>query len=142
MEAKIVKDPQIDISKELRKIFDDMKSYDEFKKLENKDLFILAVIFGYMNGKTKPLVSKDKTDSGFTRERYLSPSDNSILKAIAIADTGSIDIINDMPKIYDIAEQYANGGSNYLKEFVFDDPASFTKKYASMLKELCSESSA
>jgi len=138
MEVKMVKDPQIDISKELRKVFDDMKSYDEFKKLDNKDLFILAVIFGYMNGKTKPLASKDKTDSGFTRERYLSPNDSSILKAIAIADTGSIDIINNIPQIYNIAEQYANGGINYLKEFVFDDPASFTKKFASMLKELCS----
>ena len=139
MQAKI-KDPQIYISKELRKVFDQITTYDEFKNLENKDLFILAVIFGYMNKKKNPLATKDRTESGYTRERYLSEIDNSILKAIAIADTGSIDIINEIPKVYAVAEEYANGGTNSLKEFVLDDPASFTKKYALMLSKLCSKS--
>ncbi len=139
MQTKAIKDPQIFVSQELRKVFDDMKKYGEFKTLENKDLFMLAVLFGYLNGKTKPLGSQDKTESGFTRERYLSDKDNAILKAIAIAETGTIDIADDVPKVYAIAEKYANGGTNYLKEFVFDDPASFTKKYASLLKELCSK---
>ena len=139
MESKIIKDPQIYISKELRKVFDDMRSYDEFKNLDNKDLFILAVIFGYVHGKREPLASRDRTESGFARERYLSENDNAILKAIAVADTELIEIINDIPKVYSIAEKYANGGKDYLKEFVFDDPASFTKKYASMLKEFCSK---
>ncbi len=34
------------------------------------------------------------------------------------------------------AEEYANGGIGPLKEFVYENPASFTKKFSALLKEL------
>lgn len=137
MGNKIIKDPQIYISKEARKLFDNMKNQlEEFKQMDNKDLFILAVMFGYLNNRKKKLERLKRTESGFTRERYLLPEDNGVLKAIAIFDEKDISIVNNIPHVYSIAEEYANAGIAYLKQFVFDDPASFVKKFASELKKL------
>lgn len=137
MENKIVKDPQIFISKETRQLFDTLKEQlEEFKVMDNKDFFIMAVMFGYLNDKKKKLEHSSKTESGFTRERYLSAEDNGILKAIAIAEEKDIGIVNDIVHVYSIAEEYANGGASYLKEFVFGDQASFIKNFAHEIKKL------
>lgn len=134
------KDPQIFISKKARQLFQNMsKRYGEFKGLDNKDLFMLAVIFGYRKGKSgkKSLRKQEKAASGFTRERYLHDNDNSILKAISVVDEKNVGLIsgNRIPEVYLIAERYANGGIEDLKKFVFDNPASFLKKFSSMLKQ-------
>lgn len=134
MEIKRIKDPQIFISVEAKKIYDNLRELDEFKGLENKDLFITAVIFGYKHGKKRELKTKDKTESGFTRERYLTDLDNCILKAIAIKHENKIDVIRDIQMVYSIAEEYANEGIYHLKDFVFSNPASFAKKYAQEIK--------
>ncbi len=137
MENKVIKDPQIYISKEARELFDNLQDQlDEFKQMDNKDFFILAVLFGYLNNKKKKLEHASKTESGFTRERYLSAEDNGVLKAIAIAGEKDIEIVNDIVRVYSIAEEYANGGIAYLKEFIFDDQASFVKNFASEIKKL------
>jgi len=128
-----IKDPQIFVSKKTRQVFDEMKKRSEFKQMENKDLFLLAVLFGYENSSKRKLAHSDKTQSGLTRERYLSDEDNAILKAIAIDFTDDLSVIEDITKVYSIAEEYANGGIEYLKEFVFS-PGTFTKKYSSKLK--------
>ncbi|MCX7427262.1 MAG: hypothetical protein NTW96_16740, partial [Planctomycetia bacterium] len=59
---------------------------------------------------------------------------DSLLKAVAVADTKDIKVINDLARVYAIAEEYANGGVDHLKALIFDDPASFPKKFAAMLK--------
>lgn len=136
MAKEIVKDPQIFISKEARKLYENMQtSFEEFKKLDNKDFFLLMLVFGCLNEKKKTLSDQDAEKSGFTRERYLDPEENAILKAIAITEKNDIALVNDIPEAYAIAEEYANGGMNFLKEFVYDNPASFVKKFAAMLKD-------
>ena len=137
MENKIIKDPQIFISKEARQLFDNLrKQLEEFKQMDNKDFFMMAVMFGYLNNKKKKLEHSSKTESGFTRERYLSVEDNGVLKAIAIAGDKDLSIVNDIVYVYSIAEEYANSGISYLKEFVFDDQTSFVKNFASEIKKL------
>ena len=137
MANNTLKDPQIYISKEARTLFDNMKrNLEEFKNFDNKDFFMLAVLFGYSKGKKKPLKKQDRTKSGFTREAYLSPTDIESLKTIAITTENDISMINKIPKVFSIAEEYANGGISYLKEFVFDNPADFIKKFASRLRKL------
>lgn len=128
MPEKVLKDPQLYVSKEARKVYDKVKSLDEFASFDNKDMFIMAVLFGYRYDCPKELKRTERADSGFTRERYLTDKDNAILKAIAIEKTDSLDVIKDIPRVYAIAEEYANGGISHLKEFVFDDPASLIKK--------------
>lgn len=136
MEIKRIKDPQLFISVEAKKIFDNLRELDEFKGLDNKDLFMMAVVFGYKSGKKRELKSKDKTESGFTRERYLSDNDNCILKAIAIKQENKVDVIRDIQHVYSIAEEYANEGVYHLKDFIFSNPASFAKKYAQEIKNV------
>ncbi|HHT9131939.1 MAG TPA: hypothetical protein ACFYED_05585 [Candidatus Tripitaka californicus] len=137
MESKAIKDPQIFISKEARQLFDNLREQlEEFKQMDNRDFFMLAVLFGYLNNKRKKLEHSSKTESGFTRERYLSLEDNGILKAIAIAGEKDISIVNKIVHVYSIAEEYANGGISYLKEFIFGDQASFIKNFAHEIKKL------
>ena len=140
MENKItvdnIKDPQIYISNEADKLFDNIKHYKEFRQLDNKDFFMLALMFGYLNKKRSPLKKQNRTKSGFTRERYLSENDKAVLKTIAIEETGQIEVVNKIMEVFSIAEEFANGGIIYLQKFIFDNPADFAKKFASTLKKL------
>lgn len=137
MENKVVKDPQIFISKESRKLYDNLRDqFEEFKRMDNKDYFMLVAMFGYLNKKRRELKHSEKTESGFVRERNLTPEESGALKAIAISEENNIRIANNIPRVCSIAEEYANGGFSYLKEFIFDNPASFIKNFASRLKEL------
>lgn len=138
MENKdVIKDPNIFISKETRELYENLQqSLPEFKRMENKDFFMLLAVFGRMNNKYKPLQTKEAEKSGFTRERYLGDYENSILKAIAVAEKKDITMLSKIPEVYAIAEGVANGGSKHLKDFVFENPASFIKKFAEEVKRL------
>jgi len=136
MANNTLRDPQIFISKEARDLFDNMRSLKEFKNFENKHFFVLAVMFGYLNKKKKPLKKQDRTKSGFTRAAYLRENDIALLQSIAINEENDIGLVNNISKVFSIAEEYANGGINDLKEFVYDNPADFLKKFASKLKKL------
>ena len=136
MTKEVLKDPQIYISKTAKEIFTNMKlSYAEFKHLENKDLLFLAFIFGYVNNKRKPIPKNEMEQSGFTREKYLTDQENAILKAVAIEEKNSIEIIDNIAETYSITEEYANGGIDYLKKFIFADPATTVKKLSAFLKK-------
>ena len=131
-----IKDPQIFITKEARELFDKMKSrIREFRSFENKDFVILSAMFGIRNKKRKPLKPQDTEKSGFTRERYLSASEMAVFRALAINEKEDVAVIKDPKYIYSIVEEYCNGGISDLKEFVFGDAASLTKKLASKLRE-------
>jgi len=86
---------------------------------------------GYSRKIRLPLVNKDE----FVRAEYLNEIDDALLKAIAVADTKDINVINDLNNVYTIAEEYANGATEHLRALIFDDPANFTKKLATMLRE-------
>ncbi len=133
MPSNELKDPQIYISKEARFLFDNMKKLEEFKNFDNKDFFMLGTVFGYYYEKRKPMKKSDRTQSGFTRERYLTQTDLDLLKAIAISEENDISLAKKIPDIFSIAEEYANGGIKHLKEFIYDNPADFLKKFNSLL---------
>jgi hypothetical protein len=132
-----IKDPQIYVSEDCKSLFKNMAKRPEFKFLENKDLFMLAVLFGYLKGGVgkKTLARNERTKSGLTRERYLSEKDNSILKAICLAETKDIEMVtrSRIQKVYSLAEQYANGGHRDLKRIIFEDAGSFVKLFAALL---------
>lgn len=139
--ANRIKDPQAYISVDCDKVLTNVKNCSEFKKITmaNKDLFMLAVLFGCLKGKMgkEPLRQQDKTKSGYFREKYLKDKDHAILKAIALFENNNIETAtrDKIPEVYALAEQYANGGYGDLKRFVFEQPGSFTKKFAALLSE-------
>jgi dnd system-associated protein 4 len=80
-----------------------------------KDVFIYAAAYGFRNGLRNELERPQPNIplSPFTDE------DIWLIKGIAIAETGSLEILSNEREIYRIAEEYANGAleSIYLEVF-------------------------
>lgn len=106
-----------------------LKRDSPFAGRENKNLFIMAMVTGFREGARVKLRKKE----GFVRTEYLSPNEKSIIKAIAVATEGSLDVLLDKRKVYSIAEEYAASGIKLLKDKVF------SHEYGSYIKKLESE---
>ena len=82
------------------------------KKKYTRDIFTLALAFGYENNIRTPLVIKDN----FANKENFGEDLPSLINALAITKTDKgIDILGETPSdIYKVAEEYANGGLDYL----------------------------
>ncbi len=100
---------------------------------ENKELFIMAMIYGFLN---KTRLKLDKKE-GFVREEYLNDEYRTVMKAVAIKEEGALEILLDPQKVYSIAEEYAAGGIGYLKNDVFNKKeGSYVKRLEELLVDL------
>ena len=101
---------------------------------ENKEIFIMAMIYGFMNNSRCGNLGKAK---GFVREEYLSDEYRTLMKAIAVKESGSLDVLLDPQKIHSIAEEYAAGGIDLLKNDVLSKKGgSYSKRLEELLVEL------
>ena len=127
----ISKEPdRLYIRKSDRKDYDRLLEKDSpFVGKENKDLFMMALITGFHEGTR---IKLDKRE-GFFLLYHLNDKENSIIKAIAVAKEGDLNILLDKKKIYSIAEEYATSGIKLLKDKVFSGG------YGSYIKKLESE---
>jgi len=114
----------------------DRKDYDRLLEKdsplvgkENKDLFMMALITGFHEGTRVKLDKKE----GFFLFYHLNDEENSIIKAIAVAEEGDLSILLDKKKVYSIAEEYAASGIKLLKDKVFSGG------YGSYIRKLESE---
>lgn len=90
------------------------------------------MIAGFREGSRIELDKKE----GFVRIEYLTLREKSIIKAIAVAEEGDLNVLLDKNKVYSIAEEYAAGGIKLLKNKVFSgDYGSYIKKLESELVE-------
>lgn len=121
----------LDIRKSDRKDYDLLKDKDSpFAGKGNKELFLMAMIIGFRNGTRVKLDTRDT----FARIEYLNSKEKSIIKAIAVAEDGDLNVLLDKKKFYSIAEEYAAGGIKLLKKKVFGgEPGSYFKKLESDL---------
>lgn len=119
------------VDKDNKHYYDDIEFIQGY---ERKDQFIFAMAFGFINN-FKPQINKREF---ITRTSYLK-EDESLLNAIALKDTGSIDILSDKKEIYSIAERYANGGIQLLSDEVGSKHGSFEKKIEKILTDLYDE---
>lgn len=121
----------LDIRKSDRKDYDLLKDKDSpFAGKGNKELFLMAMIIGFRNGTRVKLDTRDT----FARIEYLNSKEKSIIKAIAVAEDGDLNVLLDKKKFYSIAEEYAAGGIKLLKEKVFGgEPGNYFKKLESDL---------
>lgn len=117
----------------------DRKKYDKllgkksvFAGKDNKDIFMMAMVIGYSRGVKTDLTRKE----GYVRFEYLKDRDKSIIKSIAVADTGTLNVLLDKRNVYSIAEKYAAGGIKLLVDMIFGSGyGSFKKKLESELIE-------
>ncbi len=83
-----------------------------------KDLFMFAACLGYQNGRrTKPR----KGAGGEVPTKVFTEDDMAILKAIAIAETGDIEVLTRLDEILSIAEEYASAGIYEMKAYLIDE---------------------
>lgn len=100
---------------------------------DNKYIFMLAIAIGF-RAKCRAILPKGKDD--LIRTEYLSDLERSILKSIAVAEEGTLDVLLDKKKVYSIAEEYAAGGIQLLMDQIFRGGfGSYAKKLESDLVE-------
>lgn len=106
-----------------------------FYKTTMKQVFMYALGIGLRNRKRTPL----KKRTGAIPYTTFNDADLSIIKAIAIAEKGNVDILfgENKRKIFQIAEEYANGGIDLLYYQVFgDEPGDPDRKMEQYLIEI------
>ena len=135
MASNTLKDPQVYISNEARTLFDSIKKFPDFQKFVNKDFFMFAMLLGYYQKKKKSLKRSERTESGYARERYFANEDMEFIKAVAVSETGDLRVIESVPAMFSIAEEYVNGGISFLRDLIFENPADFVKKFAGYLRK-------
>lgn len=100
---------------------------------ENKELFIMAMVYGFLRGNRLKLDKKE----GFIREEYLKDEYRTVMKALAMKEEGGLEVLLNPQKVYSIAEEYAAGGIGYLKNDVFNKKqGSYVKRLEELLVEL------
>lgn len=82
-----------------------------------KDIFVLAACLGFRNRRR---IRTNKVDSEI-RVSVFTEDDLSILKALAIAETGDIDVLSRDGEILAIAEEYANAGIYEVRAYLLDE---------------------
>lgn len=75
-----------------------------------KDAFVFAACVGWSRERRVPLAKRQHV--GFWRT--FDSRDQTLLHAIAIAETGDPGVVGDQGEVIRIAEEYANGGIDFL----------------------------
>jgi hypothetical protein len=128
------KKPKVD------RFYVDKKDFSDFNRLKendtpfagahNKEVFLAAMIVGYHEGCRIEIKGRE----GYFHEKDLSKEDAALIRAIAVAEEGELNVLLDKQKIYSIAEQYATGGISLLKAKVLSgEYGSYAKKLESEL---------
>lgn len=128
------KKPKIDRFYVDRKDFSDFNRLKEsdtpFAGAHSKEVFLAAMVVGYHEGCRIEIKNKE----GYFHEKDLSKEDAALIRAIAVAEEGGLNVLLDKQKIYSIAEQYATGGISLLKAKVLSgEYGSYAKKLESEL---------
>ncbi len=82
-----------------------------------KDVFVWAVALGVKAGERRPLNGSRQI---FRWDQLSQDLDVPVLRAIAIADTGGVEVLTQENQVLRIAEEYANSGIREIKEEMVD----------------------
>ncbi len=85
-----------------------------------KDVFMWAVALGVERGKSREL--KGPKEQIFRWDQFSQEVDIPALKAIALAETGDVEVLIDEARILRIAEELANEGIMEIKSILLDKP--------------------
>ena len=101
--------------------------YRELTEAENspfynrtmKDVFVFAAAYGFFYNTRERL----KRKKGTIPLSALSEADRWLLISIAIADRNSLDALFNIKEIYEVAQEYANGGITTLRNAIMSQEA-------------------
>lgn len=94
------------------------KQYEQSPFSSYKDIFMLAACLGFRTGRKQSLPSGKRYD---IRSDIFREPDLALLKAIAIADTGEVQILGQSGEVLRIAEEYAHAGIYEVKSSLLDE---------------------
>lgn len=99
-------------NKEISEIYELLKvnKASFFYKSEYARIFIAAMALGYINKNKIPLKKKSRS----IPSAVFSPQERWMMISIAMEEENDLAIVKDEQKILNIAEEYANGGINFL----------------------------
>ncbi len=120
----MIKNPdRLSIDRNDRKLYDEIKL---FKKKTNKEKFLFAMAYGYINNVKFPIKSKD----GFILNQNLIPEDKALIYSLAIKDSKSPEVLLNLQDVYTIVEGYAHAGLKLLydESTTGVEPGSFSLK--------------
>ncbi len=83
-----------------------------FRGKENIDIFVIAMVKG-VKGKRR---SELKGREGFIRFNSIDQKSMNLIKGLAVSEAGSLTVLSDPEKVFQIAEEYANTGIHLLLE--------------------------
>lgn len=109
------------------------KSVEDSPFTTMKDLFMLAVYAGYTSGERRPLSKKEQP---FHYSVFSEKEDVPLLKAIAIASTGDIQILEDFGKVVEIAEEFANYGISFVYGYLSEQGGEALWNLTALLRDL------
>jgi dnd system-associated protein 4 len=84
-----------------------------------KDVFMWAACLGHQLGERRSLTGKRVTI--FRWAQFTPQTDVHLLKALAIADSGDVNVLLSQDEVLTIAEEYANAGIHELRASVMDE---------------------
>lgn len=105
-------------------------SLQPFKTM--KDLFLFATLVGYQRGERIVL---EKEIGIFTWAQFSAQEDVPILRALAIAETGDVDVLANQNELLTIAEEYANGGIMEIQEQIAEMPGNRIANLVGLLQK-------
>ncbi|NNJ10282.1 hypothetical protein EKD04_008075 [Chloroflexales bacterium ZM16-3] len=82
-----------------------------------KDVFMLAVALGFRRGNRRATSGHSKHS---IRKEVFTENDYTLLKAIAIATTGDVEVLMSQGEVLTIAEEYARVGIHDVKAELLD----------------------
>lgn len=101
------------------------------KELMNRDVFLIAMSWGYRYG-TK--VDEFKKSATGVRLEFLKDEDLALMAAVQLKTTGDPESLKDVEQRFDLAEQYAEGGILLLAKMM-EEPGDFAKTFAAEIKQ-------
>jgi hypothetical protein len=90
-------------------LYEKLKGESFFKKRDNKDLFLMAMVYGHKADARQKLSSRE----GYVRAEYLKPRDWALINAICLSIEGT-DVLGDGEKMFSTVEECAHGGIQLL----------------------------
>ncbi len=107
-----------------RKLYDKIRQ-EVFLEMPRKDQFLFAMAYGFIYKTKRELGTKE----GFFLAKDMGPQDEALINAVAVAETGSVAVLANKARVYQIAEEYAHAGIRLLHDQVTSQPGSFYKRF-------------
>ena len=118
-ETRNVRRESVHIDQEHHELYLRLSTGDDPPFKTMKDLFMLAATVGHARGQRTPIARQREI---FRWPVFSLQEDVPVLRAIAIAETGSTRVLVDQNQVLTIEEEYAESGIDEIKRAVADQP--------------------